>query len=173
MTLSECMINANQQLCWWKQLEKASLSLKPLSDITGWVFGHDSLYFLKTWIDSMTILVSSVKINKTTISLKPSPSTTSSKYTGILKSINLYVASANKISGNFSNISFMFKLDKIILWSSFHRRLGPRFETDEGTKTFERIFFNWALSPGYQIISQKTKADCLNLLNNLLNWNLK
>ena len=62
-------------------MEKAFLSLKPLSGIVTSVLDHDSSYFLKTsTIDSMTILVSSAKIDKVTISLNPSPSSTSSNY---------------------------------------------------------------------------------------------
>ena len=113
-----------------KQLEKASL--KFFSDMITRFFDHDSLYFLKALItDSMAILVLSTKISKTTISLYPSPSTTSSKYTGILKLINLYVASNKKMSRIFSNISFIVDLDKIVLWSYLHCLLVPRFETDE------------------------------------------
>ena len=62
-------------------MEKAFLSLKSLSGIVTSVLDHDSSYFLKTsTIDSMTILVSSAKIDKVTISLNPSPSSTSSNY---------------------------------------------------------------------------------------------
>ena len=73
------LCNHNNNYTDGKQLES--------SDIITRVFDSASLYFLKTLtIDSMTTLTSSVKMNKATSSLNPSPSTTSSKYTGILKS---------------------------------------------------------------------------------------
>ena len=71
---------------------------------------------------------------------------------------------------NSQTSHFCIDLGKIVLWSSFYRQLVPRFENDQGT--FLYISFNWLPSPDYQIIGQKTKAGCINLLNNLLSWNL-
>ena len=88
----------------------------------------------------MTVLVSSAKINKATVSLNQSPSTTSSKYTGILKSINLCVALTKKISGISQASHSCINLDKIIVWSSFHCRLVPRFKIDKDNNR-DLIFF--------------------------------
>ena len=153
-----------------KQFEKASLSLKHLSDMITWVFDHASLYFLKTsTVDYMTVLVSSAKINKATISLKPSLPTISSKYTSIQLICTWHQPTKFLVISQTSHSCI--NLDKIVIWSSFPSRLVPRFEIGQDTKTFA-YFFNWVPSPDYQIIDQKTKAGCLNLLHNLLNLNL-
>lgn len=81
-------------------------------------------------------------MNKATISLNPSSSTVSSNYSGILKSINLCVALATKFLRISQTSPWFIYLDKIVFWSSVHRRLVPRVKTGEDTKTFGFIFFN-------------------------------
>ena len=122
-----------------KQFEKASLSLKYLSDMITWVFDHASLYLLKTsTIDYMTVLVSSAKINKATISLKPSLPTISSKYTSIQLICTWHQPTKFLVISQTSHSCI--NLDKIVIWSSFPSRLVPRFEIGQDTKTFAYIF---------------------------------
>ena len=74
----------------------------------------------------MIVLVSSAKRKKATISFTTSSSTTSSKCTGILKSISMLHQWTNFLGISQTSQSCI-DLDKIFLWNSFHQQLVSFF----------------------------------------------